>query len=100
MSTIVYCPDDFLHSQLPAFISIQDDKGEISWKECCDLYERLEDRMTPSTTLHFEVHQDYSQYLEKAMAKAMDARDTHSSRSKRLSQLRFGLMEVFKVPVF
>ncbi len=56
--------------------------------------------MTPSTTLHFEVHQDYSQYLEKAMAKAMDARDTHSSRSKRLSQLRFGLREVFKVPVF
>jgi len=78
-----------LNDFLSMFKSIRNDKGEISWRECCDLYERLEDRMPPLTTVPFDVHQNYSQYLKKAMAKAVDKRKTHDSRSKRLSKIKY-----------
>ena len=57
---------------------------------CCDLYERLEERMTPWIMLHFDVHENYTKYLKDAMAKAMGARSTHLTRSKELSEIRYG----------
>ncbi len=81
------------------FKSIRNDEGEVSWKECCDLYERLEERMTPWIMLHFDVHENYTKYLKDAMAKAMSARHTHLRRSKELSEITYG-GKVFKVPVF
>ena len=45
--------------------------------------------MTPWTMLHFDVHENYTKYLKDAMAKAMDAHDTHHSRSKELSEIRY-----------
>ena len=49
--------------------------------------------MAPSTAPHFDVHGNYDEYLEEAIAKAMDRRHTHSSRSERLSKSRFGATE-------
>ncbi len=49
--------------------------------------------MPPSTTLPLDVHQNYGQYLKKTMARAMGARHTHTSRSERLSEIKFGYLK-------